>query len=239
MTNHPLPKAQVKQPMRVVKRKPQADGPVSAAPKEPEKEKKLEWITPKRKSFVESLTRNVAVAAALLLFVVAVRSAAIPQAQDVFTAVKDSVNMNLDETLGKLSFVSSLLPESALVFWDNDDAVQVTAPVHGDIVHAFSEEEPYVGLLGVSNDVRAAADGEVMNIAHGDGEERVVRIRHDDGLETIYGNLTQCYVAEGDQVYEGDIIGETADKQPVYFEVRKSGRSVDPVPLMKEVVAVP
>ncbi len=239
MSNHPLPKAQVKRPMHVVKRKPQADGPVSVAPKEPEKKKRLEWVTPQKKSFVESLTRNVAVAAALLLFVVAVRNAAAPQTQDVFTAIQDSVNMNLDETLGKLSFVSNLLPESALVFWNNEDAVQVTAPVHGDIVHTFTEEEPYVGLLGVSNDVRAAADGEVMNIAHGDGEERVVRVRHEDGLETIYGNLSQCYVAEGDQVYEGDIIGETADKQPVYFEVRKSGRSVDPVPLMKEVVAVP
>lgn len=238
MSNHPLPKAHVK-PMHVVKRKPQMDGPVLAPPKEPEKEKKLQWITPQKKSFFDSLTRNVAVAAALLLFVVAVRNAAIPEAKDVFTAVKDGVNMNLDETLGKLSFVSSLLPESALVFWNTEDSVQVTAPVHGDVVHTFSEAEPYVGLLGVSSDVHAAADGEVMNIAHGDGEERVVRLRHDDGLETVYGNLSQCYVDEGDQVYEGDIIGETADNQPVYFEVRRSGRSVDPVPLMKEVVAAP
>jgi len=238
MPNHPLPKAQVK-PMHVVKRRPQSAGPVSMPLKQPEKEKNLEWITPKKKSFVESLTRNVAVAAALLLFVVAVRNAAIPEAKDVFTAVKDSVNMNLDETLGKLSFVSNLLPESALVFWNSDDTVQVTAPVHGDVVHTFSEDEPYVGLLGVSCDVHAAADGEVMNIAHGDGEERIVRVRHEDGLETIYGNLSQCYVTEGDQVYEGDVIGETDGKQPVYFEVRKSGRSVDPVPLMKEVVAVP
>ncbi len=238
MPNQPLPKAQVK-PMHVVKRSSQANGPVLVTPQQTEPEKTLEWITPKKKSFVESLTRNVAVAAALLLFVVAVRNAAVPEAKDVFTAVKDSVNMNLDETLGKLSFVSNLLPESALVFWSNDEAIQVTAPVHGDVVHTFSEEEPYVGLLGVSNDVHAAADGEVMNIAHGDGEERIMRVRHDDGLETIYGNLSQCYVEEGDQVYEGDVIGETADKQPVYFEVRRSGRSVDPVPLMKEVVAEP
>ena len=238
MPNHPLPKAQVK-PMHVVKRAPNTSQPVINPPKESNGEKKLEWITPKKKSFVESLTRNVAVAAALLLFVVAVRNAAIPEAKDVFTAVKDSVNMNLDETLGKLSFVSNLLPESALVFWNNADTVEVTAPVHGDVVHTFTEDEPYIGLLGVSSDVHAAADGEVMNIAHGDGEERIVRIRHEDGLETIYGNLLQCYVAEGDQVYEGDILGETAARQPVYFEVRKSGRSVDPVPLMKEVVAVP
>ena len=239
MSYRPLPKAQVK-PMHVVHRKP-VSGPGIVSPKEPDKETKkdIEWVKPRRKEFAERLTRNVAVAAALLLCAVAVRNAALPQAKDVFTAIQDSVTMDLDESLGKLTFVSSLLPESALVFWNSGEAVQVSAPVHGDIVHAYNEAEPYIGLLGVSVDVRVAADGEVMNVAHGDGEERVVRVRHEDGLETLYGNLLECFVAEGDQVYEGDIIGETAQKQPVFFEVRKNGRSVDPVPLMREVVAVP
>ena len=237
MSYRPLPKAQVK-PMHVVHRKPMG-GPVIVPPKETEKENEMKWVKPRKKDFAERLTRNVAVAAALLLCAVAVRNAALPESKDVFSAIKDSVTLNLDESLGKLTFVSNLLPESALVFWDSNETVQVSAPVHGDIVHVFNEEEPYISLLGVSTDVRVAADGEVMNIAHGDGEERVVRIRHDSGLETLYGNLQECYVAEGDQVYEGDIIGETEAKQPVYFEVRRNGRSIDPVPMMREVVTVP
>ncbi len=239
MSSRPLPKAQVK-PMHVVHKNP-LSGPAVAPEKEPVKEEKeIEWIKPRKKDFAERLTRNVAVAAALLLCAVAVRNAALPQSKDVFSAIADSVSMNLDESLGKLSFVSSLLPESALVFWNSsNDAVQVSAPVHGDVVHVFHEDEPYIALLGVTTDVRVAGDGEVMNVAHGDGEERVVRVRHDNGLETLYGNLQECFVLEGDQVYEGDIIGETAQKQPVFFEVRKDGRSIDPVPLMREVVATP
>lgn len=238
MSYRPLPKAQVK-PMHVVHKKPM-DGQVSVPPKEPEKENDIKWVNkPRKKDFAERLTRNVAVAAALLLCAVAVRNAALPEAKDVFAAIQDSITMNLDESLGKLTFVSNLLPESALVFWDSNETVQVSAPVHGDIIHVFNDEEPYLALLGVSTDVRVAADGEVMNIAHGDGEERVVRIRHNNGLETLYGNLLECYVTEGDQVYEGDIIGETAAKQPVYFEVRRNGRSIDPVPMMREVVTVP
>ncbi len=247
MSNRPLPKAQAKpmhvvhrKPMNLVQRKPM-NGLGNVLSKEPdkEKEKDMEWVKPRKKDFAERLTRNVAVAAALLLCAVAVRNAALPQAKDVFSAIQDSVTMDINESLGKLTFVSNLLPESALVFLNSNETVQVSAPVHGDIVHVFHEEEPYIGLLGVSSDVRVAADGEVMNVAHGDGEERGVRIRHEDGLETLYGNLMECFVSEGDQVYEGDIIGETAAKQPVYFEVRKNGRSVDPVPLMREVVAVP
>ncbi len=237
MSYRPLPKAQVK-PMHVVHRKP-LDGPIIVPPKEPEKKNDIKWVKPRKKDFAERLTRNVAVAAALLLCAVAVRNAALPESKGVFAAIQDSVTMNLDESLGKLTFVSNLLPESALVFWNNNETVQVSAPVSGDIVHVYNEEEPYIALLGVSTDVRVAADGEVMNIAHGDGEERVVRIRHEDGLETLYGNLQECFVQEGDQVYEGDIIGETAAKQPVFFEVRRNGRSIDPVPMMKEVVTVP
>ncbi len=237
MSYRPLPKAQVK-PMHVVHRKP-AGGSGIVSPREPEKENNVAWVQSHKKSFADRLTRNVAVAAALLLCAVAVRNAALPQAKDVFTAIQASVTMDLDETLGKLTFVSNLLPESALVFWNSNETVQVAAPVHGDIVHVYHEEEPYIALLGVSTDVRVAADGEVMNVAHGDGEERVVRVRHEDGLETLYGNLLECFVAEGDQVYAGDIIGETAAKQPVFFEVRRNGRSVDPVPLMREMVAVP
>jgi hypothetical protein len=224
--------------MHVVHRKPM-DSLQIIPPKLPGKESEIKWVKPRKKDFAERLTRNVAVAAALLLCVVAVRNAALPDTKGVFAAIQDSITMNLDESLGKLTFVSNLLPESALVFWDSNKTVQVTAPVHGDIIHVYNEEEPYIALLGVSTDVRVAADGEVMNIAHGDGEERVVRIRHDNGLETLYGNLLDCYVAEGDRVYEGDIIGDTAEKQPVYFEVRRNGRSIDPVPMMREVVTVP
>jgi len=237
MSNQPLPKAQVK-PMHVVHRKPMNESG-NVPPPLLKKDKNVEWVKPSKKSFAERLTRNVAVAAALLLCAVAVRNAALPQAKDVFTAITDSVTMDLDESLGKLTFVSNLLPESALVFWNSNETVTVSAPVQGDIVHAYNEDEPYIALLGLSSDVRVAADGEVMNVAHGDGEERVVRIRHEDGLETLYGNLMECFVSEGDQVYESDIIGETAQKQPVFFEVRRNGRSVDPVPMMREVVTVP
>jgi hypothetical protein len=207
--------------------------------KKKEKKESFAWLRSGKMRFAEKLTRNVAIAAAILLCSVAIRNGALPQTEDVFSAIQQSVNMNLDETLGKLTFVSSLLPESALVFLNSSESTQVTAPVHGEIVHAWREAEPYIALLGVSSDVRAAADGEIMNVAHGDGEERIVRIRHGNGLETMYYNLEECYVAEGDKVFEGDIIGHTADKQPVYFELRRNGRSIDPTTLMKEVVTIP
>lgn len=237
MSYRSLPKAQVT-PMQVVRRKPLA-AVTKEPPKEPERKKRTSRADEVKKAFAERLTRNVAVAAALLLCAVAIRNAALPDAQGAFDAIQQGVTLNLDETLGKLTFVSSLLPESALVFLNTSPVLEVSAPVNGNVVHAWSANEPYIGLKGISRDVRAAADGEVMAVAHGDNEEKIIRIRHSDGMETIYYNLETSLVSEGDPVYEGDVIGQTADQQPVYFELRRDGRSIDPTSVMKEAVTVP
>ena len=76
-------------------------------------------------------------------------------------------------------------------------------------------------------DVRASADGEVMSIAHGLNEERIIRIRHEE-CETIYGNIEDCLAEVGDQILAGDIIGTLIEGQPLAFELRHNGRSVDP-----------
>jgi murein DD-endopeptidase MepM/ murein hydrolase activator NlpD len=102
------------------------------------------------------------------------------------------------------------------------------APVTGDILHVWSEAEPYVTFSSAVSDVRAAADGEVMSIAHGPEEERIIRLRHTDGHETLYGNLADCFVDVGDTVEAGEIIATLIHQQPLAFELRVDGRSVDP-----------
>lgn len=176
----------------------------------------------------DRLLRNLAVAGGLALLVVAIRNADLPQAQSVFGTLRETVNMEWDESLGRLSFVSDMLPQGVREVWSERQAVQVLAPVVGETVHAWSAGEPYIELKSVVSDVRAVADGEVMSVAHGIDEERIVRIRHDDGLESVYGNLLVCYLNEGDRVYEGDIFARLPEDTPLAFELRRDGRSIDP-----------
>lgn len=176
----------------------------------------------------DRLIRNLAVTGVLLLTVVALRNSGMPQAQSVFGALKESAGMQWDESLGKLSFVSDFLPEGVQAVWNEKPALTVFSPLNGDTVHAWSEKEPYITIQGTVSDVRAAADGEVMSIAHGLNEERILRVRHDDGSEALYGNLLKCYASEGDRVYAGDVIADLIRDQPLAFELRINGRSVDP-----------
>ena len=176
----------------------------------------------------DRLVRNLAVTGVLLLTVVAVRNSSLPQAQSVFGALKETAGMEWDESLGKLSFVSDFLPEGVREVWNEKPAMTVLAPMNGETVHAWSEREPYITIQSNVSDVRAAADGEVMSIAHGMNEERILRVRHDDGSEALYGNLLNCYVGEGDRVYAGDVIAALIRDQPLAFELRMDGRSVNP-----------
>ena len=176
----------------------------------------------------DRLMRNLAVTGGLFLVVAAVRNVSLPEAQSVFGALQAGAGMEWDESVGKLSFVNSFLPESIQSVWNEHHDITVFAPVSGSVVHAWSQYEPYVLIETTAKEVRVCADGEVMSIAHGIDEERIVRVRHDDGTEAVYGNLHSSLPVTGDRVYAGDIIGTLLEGEPLAFELRVEGRSVNP-----------
>lgn len=177
---------------------------------------------------LDQLVRNLVVVGCLFMLVVAVKNTTTPEAQSVFGAIRSSAGIEWDESVGKLSFVNNLLPQSIQEVWSEKSAVSVFAPIGGNVVHAWSPQEPYVMIQSSVSDVRAADDGEVMSVAHGLEEERIIRIRHDDGVETIYGNLATCLVETGDRVYAGDVFAGLMEGCPLAFELRVDGRSIDP-----------
>ncbi|MBR5547689.1 MAG: M23 family metallopeptidase [Clostridia bacterium] len=135
--------------------------------------------------------------------------------------------MQWNENVGKLTFVNSILPAEIREVWQETPGISLFSPVQGEIVHAWSQEEPYLLLNSVDGDIRAAAGGEVMAVAHGVNEEKILRVRHWDGTESVYGNLKQSYVDVGAEIHAGEILGEVLDLQPLAFEMRMNGKSVD------------
>ena len=87
--------------------------------------------------------------------------------------------------------------------------------------------------LYTGDDVKAAFEG-VVRVAHYDGDYgRVVVIRHNNGLETLYGHLSKLNVKEGDVVEAGDIIGLGGNTgrstgSHLHFEVRYLGEPINP-----------
>lgn len=177
---------------------------------------------------LDRLVRNLVFVGGLVLVMVAVRNSSLPEVQSVFGAIRESSGMRWDESIGKLSFVSSLLPEEIREVWNEEPAVAVAAPVAGTVIHEWSSREPYLLIDVNDRTVYAAASGEVMSVAHGMDEERILRVRHSDGTEAVYGNLTTCIARIGQWVEMGEAVGELRADSPLAFEMRVDGRSVDP-----------
>lgn len=181
----------------------------------------------------EKLLRNTAVACALLLSVMALKNADLPWTRKVTEGVKQAMTMRIDwdETLGRLSFVRSLMPETALVFLNLGDRTDLTAPAQGEITHAYTGQQPWLEYrCEASHQVVAAADGVVTAAGQGAGGDWIVLIQSGDGMETVYGYLESVYVRAGQSVSEGQQIGVTAGQADsrLYFELRENGEAVDP-----------
>ena len=214
--------------MKPVVRKTMENAPGDAQPR-------IEWRPRKKRHWGEELLKNMGVAAALVLCAVAVRSGEWSEARwtdAVLTAATGDTL--LDDELGKLTFVSSLFPEATLVF--GVSVVETLAGIvsGGEVVHAWSEAEPYLAYESVDTAVHSAAEGEVMGVYHADGEELLVRVRREDGLECCYGNLAESLVSVGDWVETGQLLGTRLPDTAATLEVRRNGYSIDPTGWIQE-----
>lgn len=132
-----------------------------------------------------------------------------------------------DETLGRLQFVSNILPESAMVFLTtSDEQTEFYSPVSADTSHGWTQEEPWIEYAGAKS-VSACSAGEVMTVVRNRQNEYTVRVMHDNGYESVYSGLTAVSVGESDLVSAGQLIGTAAGFTA--FELRCDGLSVLPV----------
>ncbi|MBR2924021.1 MAG: M23 family metallopeptidase [Clostridia bacterium] len=182
----------------------------------------------------ENLSRNLALVGCLALVVLALQQTGSEKSVSVFSTLRDEMTATWDQDVGKLSFVSDLLPAEIQAVWNPAAGIAVQTPVNGQVVHTWSVQEPYLEMSTTVTDVRSAGDGEVMSIAHGLDEERIIRIRHTDGSEALYGNLQSAHVEVGSVVESGEIIASLLPDKPLAFELRVNGQSVDPVPCMSD-----
>jgi len=87
--------------------------------------------------------------------------------------------------------------------------------------------------------VRAAGGGRVVAVGTDPDYGMYVLLRHPDGYETMYGHASRLLVGEGEQVEAGQVIALTGNSgrstaPHLHFEIRREGRSLDPLTVVKE-----
>ncbi|MBP2072661.1 MAG: lipoprotein NlpD [Thermoanaerobacterium sp.] len=184
----------------------------------------------------------------------------VPMTNKAVAEVKSvlNYNSNYENTKKGLKLVMSKIPslknDVVKVFSNKTEDVKDTVtqnvnskmirPISGDIVSVFGTKvDPNSGKeikndgidISVTNDepVEAVLDGEVM-IADNSNPDwgKVVVIKHNGDVRSVYAYLSEIDVKVGDKVLQGQVIGRTgSDKNKsttLHFEIWENGKPVDP-----------
>lgn len=87
--------------------------------------------------------------------------------------------------------------------------------------------------LPIGTPLYATFDGKVRVAKWMKGYGNIVILRHDNGLETFYGHMSEFKVKPGDIVHAGDVIGLSGNTgrstgPHIHYEVRYHGLALDP-----------
>jgi|GEM_PF-614473 len=81
--------------------------------------------------------------------------------------------------------------------------------------------------------IKAALDGEVSEVGSSPEYDKYVKIKHSDGLYTVYAHCSILVAKKGQKVKQGDVIAKVGDSEGLsgaylHFEVWKDGKAADP-----------
>jgi lipoprotein NlpD len=112
-------------------------------------------------------------------------------------------------------------------------------PARGKVIQSFSEPRNMgIAIAGNPGDpVQAVADGRVIFSGPGPrGYGNLLILKHDADTLSVYAHNRALLVKEGAQVRRGQQIAELGesgtDRPKLHFEIRRSGKPVDPVKLL-------
>lgn len=182
----------------------------------------------------ERLLRNASVACAILLAVLTVKNIDLPWARAAISGVESALTMHidLDESLGRLSFVRAIMPESVLVFLDISNGAELGMPVEGTVEKEYSAERPWLEFTcPEGSSALAVKSGTVAAVTQLSGGGWGVVIDHGSGFTTACAYLTEATVKVGDKVERGDAIG-VAGAGWVFFEARSMDESINPTEML-------
>lgn len=106
------------------------------------------------------------------------------------------------------------------------------------VTNQYSEdpENPHYGIVFKPIDlgsVIASMSGKVVAVDYMDGYNNYIILEHPEGFYTIYGNLEQSLVGEGQLVKKGETLGVLLKEKGLYFQISQGKKTLDPNLLVK------
>lgn len=81
--------------------------------------------------------------------------------------------------------------------------------------------------------VISSMDGKVVAIDYMDGYNNYIVIEHPNQFYTVYANLDEINVAEGQSLKRGEVLGTLVKQKGLYFQVNHGKKIIDPNTIFK------
>lgn len=91
----------------------------------------------------------------------------------------------------------------------------------------------------MGEEIKAVEKGRIVFADRFSGYGKMVIVDHGERYYTIYGHLSEILKRNGDAINRGEVLGRAGDSDSLagaklYFEIRKDGHSLDPVPWLRK-----
>ncbi|MDF2986528.1 MAG: metalloendopeptidase-like rane protein [Eubacterium sp.] len=121
-------------------------------------------------------------------------------------------------------------------------------PIKGDISSAFGiRTDPLSGKTefhsgidikaNMGTSIKSALEGEVVEVGSSPEYDNYVKVKHNDGIYTVYAHCSILVAQKGQKVKQGDVVAKVGDSEGLsgaylHFEVWKDDKAVDPEKLL-------
>lgn len=113
---------------------------------------------------------------------------------------------------------------------------------YGKRVDPFTQEEKFHGGIDIEanngDSIKAVLEGEIIEAGTEATLGNFIKMKHNDGFETVYAHCSRLLVKKGQKMKQGTIIARVGDTgrsigAHLHFEVWKDGKSEDPLKYIK------
>lgn len=154
------------------------------------------------------------------------------EAEDTAAEVLPTLDFNEDSTM--------VWPVSGQVLMD----YSMDATTYFATLDLYKYNDALVFSASVDEPVQAAANGRVISISENEETGVTLTLDMGNGYQTVYGQLKDMNVSEGDVISSGTILGYVADPTKyyvkegtnLYFAMEKDGAAVDPMIYLETVM---
>lgn len=212
-------------------------------------------MSDRKGNFYKKILKQIALSIIIVLLVILIKNINSPITNKAAEVMKTSLEEKTDikKSLKQVIRYAKEIPQMpnkvVSVFnnfsGDKNEGMDFITPLDGEIISNYGESiDPIlktktfqrgIDILASKNrDIVAVASGKVVEIGESKSLGKYVKIEHDNGIFSFYGNCSEITVNKDYQVKQGEkigAIGKDSENQTAYlhFELWIDGKVVDPM----------